>query len=78
MKDMKTYTITNELYGTITGTEEQIDELVFAANAQAVHYQQLIKEHPKDKTWEEWWWKYSCASTDIWRKLQEAKKNESE
>lgn len=73
---MKTYTIETELFGTITGTEEQLEELSFAANAQACHYSKLKEHDPYESAWEEWWWKYSCASTDIWTKLQEAKKEE--
>ena len=73
---MKTYTIETKLFGTITGTEEQIEELSFAANAQAVHYIHRMREYPKEKAWEKLWMKYSCASSDIWRKLQEAMKEE--
>ena len=76
MEDKKTYTITTDLFGTITGTEAQIEELSFAANAQAVHYCHLCNEDPEEKTWEEWWLKYSRTSSEIWRKLQEAKKEE--
>lgn len=73
---MKTYTVETKLFGTITGTEEQIEELYFSVNAQAVHYSNLMKNDPNEKAWHNWWWTYSTASSDIWKKLQEAKKEE--
>ena len=73
MEYKKTYTITTELFGTVTGTEEQLEELSFAANAQAVHYSHLMKKDPGERVWEKMWFNYSCTSSDIWKKLQEAK-----
>ena len=70
----KQYTIKTKMFGTVTGTEEQIMELCSVANHTACHYLDLMRRDG-DETWEKIYTDYSRENTAIWRALQEAKKN---
>ena len=64
------YTIKTKMFGTVTGTEEQILELCSVVNHTACHYIDLMR---RDDQWGEIYLGYSKEHTDIWRALQEAK-----
>ena len=76
MEDKKLYTI-ETMFGTVTGTRDQLEKLSFAANAQAVHYGKLMDEEPGKKLWADIWLEYSIASSAIWQDMMnEVRKNE--
>ena len=68
----KEYTIKSKMFGTVTGTEDQIMELIAVTNYTACHYIDLM-ERDGSKEWEKIYMDYSREQTAIWNALQEAK-----
>ena len=68
----KQYTIKTKMFGTVTGTEEQILELCSVTNYTACHFIDLMRRDGRDE-WEQIYLKYSREHIAIWNALQEAK-----
>ena len=68
----KEYTIKSKMFGTVTGTEDQILELCSVVNYTACHYIDLMKREGRG-LWEQIYLDYSREHVAIWNALQEAK-----